>query len=107
MVRYPRANRTRIYDVESMRVATPSGALVPFTEVARIKEGTGYGSIVRKNQKRAVTVTADCDQAVTNAENHAACGRPPETRTLTNEVRPSPHPQIRPNPVRRRSVRRA
>ena len=69
MVRYPRAYRTRIYDVESMRVATPSGALVPFTEVARIKEGTGYASIVRKNQKRTVTVTADCDQAVTNSGN--------------------------------------
>ncbi|MCH8149176.1 MAG: efflux RND transporter permease subunit, partial [Planctomycetes bacterium] len=68
MVRYPLAYRTRVYDVESMRVATPSGALVPFTEVARIKEGTGYGSIVRKNQKRTVTVTADCDQAVTNAD---------------------------------------
>jgi multidrug efflux pump subunit AcrB len=44
-----------------MRIVTPSGALVPFTEVARLKEGTGYATISRKNQRRTVTVTADVD----------------------------------------------
>ncbi|UCE62431.1 MAG: efflux RND transporter permease subunit, partial [Phycisphaerales bacterium] len=67
MVRYPPEFRRRVYDIESMRLATPSGRMVPFTEVARLTEGTGYASIHRKNQKRAVTVTADVDMAVTNS----------------------------------------
>lgn len=67
MVRYPPEHRKRIYDIESMRVATPSGVLVPFTEVARLTEGTGYASIRRMNQRRTVTVTADVDQGITNS----------------------------------------
>ncbi len=67
MVRYPPEHRKRIYDIESMRVATPSGALVPFTEVARLTEGTGYASIRRTNQRRTVAVKADVDQSVTNS----------------------------------------
>jgi len=69
MVRYPRSHREHIYEIESMRIATPTGVLVPFTEVARLVEGTGYASITRKNQLRTVTVTADCDAAVTNADD--------------------------------------
>jgi multidrug efflux pump subunit AcrB len=42
MVRYPLEHRRRVYDIETMRIATPGGALVPFTEVARLTEGTGY-----------------------------------------------------------------
>ncbi len=66
MVRYPAEYRRRIYDIESMRVATPTGCLVPFTEVARLKEGTGYATISRKNQRRTITVTADVDSEGTN-----------------------------------------
>ncbi len=68
MVRYPPEYRTRIYDIESMRVATPNGALVPFREVARLKEGTGFATIKRKNQRRTVSITADVDSGITNAE---------------------------------------
>jgi len=67
MVRYPPEYRRRIYDIESMRVATPSGYLVPFTEVARLTEGTGYASIHRTDQRRTVTITADVDSNVTNS----------------------------------------
>ena len=67
MVRYPPENRTRVYDIETMRIATPSGALVPFTEVARLTEGTGYASIKRTDQRRTVTVLADVDETVTNS----------------------------------------
>jgi multidrug efflux pump subunit AcrB len=68
MVRYPLEHRRRIYDIESMRVATASGTLVPFTEVARLTESTGFASIKRTNQRRTVTVTADVDESVTNAD---------------------------------------
>ncbi len=69
MVRYPETYRQRIYDVESMRIATPDGTLVPFTEVARIEEGEGYSTIRSKDQRRTVTITADVDEAVANARN--------------------------------------
>jgi len=68
MVRYPPQHRRRIYDIESMRLATPSGELVPFLEAARLTEGTGYASIKRKNQETTITVTADVDTSVTNAD---------------------------------------
>lgn len=68
MVRYPPEHRRRVYDIESMRIATPSGVLVPFAEVARLKEGTGFATIKRKNQRRTVSITADVNTAVTNAE---------------------------------------
>ncbi|MCH7527811.1 MAG: efflux RND transporter permease subunit, partial [Planctomycetes bacterium] len=67
MVRYPESARRRVYDVESMWIATPDATLVPFSEVARLKEGRSYASIKRKNQERTVTVTADVDQAVGNS----------------------------------------
>lgn len=68
MVRYPESRRQRIYDLESMRIATPAGRLVPFTEVARFEEDRGFATIKVKDQKRAVTVTADVDEAVGNAD---------------------------------------
>jgi len=68
MVRYPLKARQHIYNVESMYVATPTGALAPFTEVARLCEGTGFATIRRVDQHRTVTITADVDNAVTNAE---------------------------------------
>ncbi len=69
MVRYPESRRQRIADPQHMRVATPSGVLVPISEVARIREGSGYATIRRKDQQRAVTVKAEVDQTVANAED--------------------------------------
>ena len=67
MVRYPQKHRTRLSDIESTWVAAADGTLVPFSEVARIKEGRAYATIKRKDQKRTVTVTADVDEAQGNA----------------------------------------
>jgi len=68
MVRYPLEHRRRIYDIESMRIATPNGALVPFTEVARLTEATGFASIKRKNQRRTITINADVNEDISNSE---------------------------------------
>lgn len=67
MVRYPPEYRTRVYDIESMWISTPSGKLVPFTEVARLTESTGFATIKRKNHRRTVTITADVDTAITSS----------------------------------------
>jgi multidrug efflux pump subunit AcrB len=68
MVRYPPEFRKRVYDLESMWVATARGTLTPFTEVARLTEGTGFASLNRTEQRRTVTVTADVDTDVTEPE---------------------------------------
>jgi len=68
MVRYPLEHRRRIYDIESMRIAAPNRALVPFTEVARLTEATGFASIRRKNQRRTITVNADVNEDISNTE---------------------------------------
>ncbi len=68
MVRFPESQRKSISDIESMWIATPNNIMVPFTEVASLTEGRAYAAIRRKNQKRTITITADVDQAVGNAD---------------------------------------
>ena len=67
MVRYPEADRRNLYKIDEMWVATPDGTLVPFREVASLEEGTGYATIRRRNQQRAVTITADIEEGVGNS----------------------------------------
>lgn len=67
MVRYPGEFRQRVYDIESMWISTPQARQVPFTEIARLTEGTGYAAIRRKDQLRTVSVLADIDEGVTNS----------------------------------------
>ena len=59
MVRYPESYRRRIYDLESMWIATADGTLVPFSEVARFAEGRGYATIKVKDQQLARTLDTD------------------------------------------------
>jgi len=68
MVRYPRDERTSIGDLELMRIRTPDGAEVPFSSVAQVDGGRGYASISRQDRRRIVSVIADVDQKVTNAQ---------------------------------------
>ena len=63
MVRYPKAERRSISDLENMWIRTPSGEEIPFYQVADVEIGTGFSSITRVNQKRSITVSADIDPA--------------------------------------------
>ncbi|MCP4903330.1 MAG: efflux RND transporter permease subunit [bacterium] len=67
MVRYPESERKSIGDIEHMRIRVPGGAEVPFATVAEVEEGRGYASIDRTDRRRVVTVSADVDEAVVNA----------------------------------------
>jgi len=68
MVRYPESDRKSIGDLENMRIRTPSGAEVPFTQAASVEEGRGYSAINRTDRKRVVNITANVDSKVANAE---------------------------------------
>lgn len=68
MVRYPEIERKNIGDVRSMRVRTSSGVEIPFNEVAFIKTGRGYAEIQRTDGQRVVTVSANVDEKLANAD---------------------------------------
>ena len=67
MVRYPTAERRSLDDIRRMRIRTPGGDEIPFYTVAEAEEGRGYASINRSNRRRIVTVKADVDPQVANA----------------------------------------
>lgn len=68
MVRYPEARRKSLGDIESKRIRTVEGKEVPFAEVADVKMERGYTTLTRIGGKSVVTVSADIDENVTNAE---------------------------------------
>jgi multidrug efflux pump subunit AcrB len=61
MVRYPEEERKSLGDMEQMRIRTPDGSEVPFSEVAIVDPGRGFASIKRVDRRRAVNVTADVE----------------------------------------------
>jgi len=69
MVRYPERDRRSLGNLETMRVRTPDGREVPFSEVARVESGRGYASIKRVDRRRAINVTADVDPATASARD--------------------------------------
>ncbi len=67
MVRYPESERRSIGNLEAMRVRTPDGREVPFSEVAVMEQGRGYATIKRVDRRRSVNVTADVDDTQTTS----------------------------------------
>jgi multidrug efflux pump subunit AcrB len=67
MVRYPEWERRSIGDLENMRIRTPAGVEVPFSQVAVVTPGRGYATIARVDRQRAVNVTAAVDTDVVSA----------------------------------------
>ena len=67
MVRYPADQRRSLGDLENMRIRTPGGGEVPFSQVAIVEPGRGFASIKRVDRNRAVNVTAAVDANVTSA----------------------------------------
>lgn len=59
MVRYPQDERISVASLEEMRIRTPDGAEVPFSQVAEVDIGEGFARINRINRQRTVTVTSD------------------------------------------------
>ncbi len=67
MVRYPESARRSLGDLEGMRIRTPDGQEVPFSQVAVVEPGRGFASIKRVDRRREVSVTADLDASQTTA----------------------------------------
>jgi multidrug efflux pump subunit AcrB len=67
-VRLPLEERQSEYGFEQMIVRTPQGGEMPLAQAAWIARDRSYTSIERVDGRRTVTVEADVDQAVTNAQ---------------------------------------
>jgi len=75
-VRFPPERRRNVHELEEMWLAAPDDAMVPLTEIARLREGRGYASLRRIDQRRAVVLSADVDQKTGNAEQIIASLQP-------------------------------
>ena len=69
MVRYPESVRESLYAVEEMRVRTPAGVEVPFSEVASVRPQRGFSTIQRNDRARTIHVTADVDLSVADPKD--------------------------------------
>ncbi len=65
-LRYPSEERRSLENIWNMRVKTPSGAEIPFHEVAEVEVTPGLDEIKRVDRNRIITVTADVDADVAN-----------------------------------------
>jgi len=63
MVRYPRAERSSLGALESMRIRTAAGGEVPFDQIATYTLQPSYSAITRVDGVRAVTVSASVDKS--------------------------------------------
>jgi multidrug efflux pump subunit AcrB len=82
MVRYPEAERRSLGDLENMRIRTPDGDEVPFSEVATAEIGRGYAAIRRSDRQRSINVTANVEEGKGNANE------------IVNDIRRNVLPEI-------------
>ncbi len=68
MVRYPEEERRSLAMLNEIRIRTADGIERPLPELADIQLQRGYSRILRLDQRRAITVTADVDEAQANAQ---------------------------------------
>jgi multidrug efflux pump subunit AcrB len=66
-VRYTADHRSRISDLEQVRIRTRNGHEVPLMSVADVTFAPGYSTITRTNGMRRVAVSADVDTNKANA----------------------------------------
>jgi multidrug efflux pump subunit AcrB len=62
MVRYPKAERTSLDNLEKMMIRAPDGSEIPFSSAAEYRFGRSPTSIRRFNRARVIHVLADIDQ---------------------------------------------
>ncbi len=68
MVRYPKEERASVENLEQLRIRTPQGTEVPFSEVAEIQITEGFSTIQRVDRRRVINITADANKDVADLE---------------------------------------
>ena len=67
-VRYTENERSRLTDVEAIRIRTPEGREVPLLSVANVEFAPGFSTITRTDGLRRVVVTAQAGRGANAAE---------------------------------------
>jgi len=80
MVRLPLEERQTPFTVEDLIIRTPQGGEIPLSEAADVTLGSSYTEINRTDGRRVISVTADVDETVSNANEVIA--------DVTNNVLP-------------------
>ncbi|MEM7257797.1 MAG: efflux RND transporter permease subunit, partial [Pseudomonadota bacterium] len=68
VVRLPEDERRTLDSLQSMRIQTPDGINVPFSEVALATMGRGFATIKRVDRNRTINIEADADKQATDIE---------------------------------------
>lgn len=68
IVRYPKAERASLAQLEQLSIRTVTGSSVPLASVATLSTGRGYAQIRRVDRRRTVNVVADVDKQSANVE---------------------------------------
>ncbi|QDV63277.1 efflux RND transporter permease subunit [Crateriforma conspicua] len=68
MVRYPEEERSSLVNFREIRVRGEDGQERPITELADIELRRGFSEINRVDQLRSITISADLDETVANAD---------------------------------------
>ncbi len=67
IVKFNKASRQNVDDLENMKIATPSGRLVALKDVARLNNKQGYSTIKHDELKRSIGIKADVDNSKNSA----------------------------------------
>lgn len=67
-VRLADADKDSIDELLSFRIITATGAQIPLSTIAEIKQTRGYARINRINGRRTITITADVNTELANAQ---------------------------------------
>ena len=67
-VRYPKAERESLSQLEHLSIRTPTGESIPLASVADFNVGRGYAQIRRVDRQRTLNVRADVDKQSANIE---------------------------------------
>ncbi len=68
VVRLPEQERQTLDSLQNMRIRTPDGSSVPFSEVANATMGRGFATIKRVDRRRTVDIEADADKQTADLE---------------------------------------
>jgi len=69
MVRYPDADRKKLWNFETMHIRTPGGQEIPLIQAADIIEGYGFSEINRTDRKRVINISASVNAEKANAQD--------------------------------------
>ncbi|THD70462.1 efflux RND transporter permease subunit, partial [Thalassobius vesicularis] len=67
-VRLPDNDRAARADLNAFEIALPDGGTVPLSSIVTIDEARGWGGVTRRNGLRTLTVAADVDGRIGNAD---------------------------------------